>query len=45
MTMSMNLLVIPVTTIVIGVLSGLAIIAMFWAFSTCDEDDEYNKWD
>ena len=43
--MLMNILVIPVTTIVIGVLSGLAIIAMFWAFSTCDEDDEYNKWD
>lgn len=43
--MLMNLLVIPVTTIVIGVLSGLAIIAIFWAFSTCDEDDEYNKWD
>jgi hypothetical protein len=43
--MLMNLLVIPVTTIVIGVLSGIAIIAMFWAFSTCDEDDEYNKWD
>jgi hypothetical protein len=43
--MLMNLLVIPVTTIVIGVLSGIAIIAMFWAFASCDEDDEYNKWD
>lgn len=39
--MLMNLLVTPVF-IVLAILSG---IAMFWAVSMCDEDDEYNKWD
>lgn len=39
--MSMNLLVTPVF-IVLAILSG---VVLFWAFSTCDEDDEYNKWD
>lgn len=42
MTMLVKLLVTPVIFTVLAILSG---IAMFWAFSMCDEDDEYNKWD
>lgn len=39
--MPMNLLVTPVF-IVLAILSG---VVLYWAFATCDEDDEYNKWD
>lgn len=42
MTMPVILLSTHLTFIALAILSG---IAMFWAFSMCDEDDEYNKWD
>lgn len=38
----MNILLTAATILVLTFLSG---IAMFWAFSTCDENDEYNRWD
>lgn len=38
----MNILL---TAAIILVSTFLSVIAMFWAFSTCDENDEYNRWD
>lgn len=40
--MPVILLATPSIFITLAILSG---IVMCWAFSTCDEDDEYNKWD
>jgi hypothetical protein len=38
----MKLLVVPAIFLALTFLSA---IVMFWAFASCDEDDEYNKWD
>lgn len=42
MTTPVILLSTHLTFIALAILSA---IVMFWAFATCDENDEYNKWD